>query len=294
MAPYLQKFYDIILLARPFNSLQPLVLFVFGVVISGGDVRHYSIYVGLLGLFLLHSAMTIWNDLNDQAVDRRNNVKTVLTQGYISEKSLQYIVLSLSSVGILLCIFFLPPISALLAVLIVLFGWQYSAKPLRASHHPVGSMVFLALTYGAAPLLLGATLGQFHQNVWLFAGAWSLARVSLSLLKDYKDAVGDAKEHKKTFLLRFGHKRVVAVSVICALLGYGGVLMLTTQFVYPEYRLGLVGLGIALIGVLIFERIRLLAASTYQAQHDLFREIGYIQLGIDGALTAWLILLAIS
>jgi len=294
MGPYLQKLYDVALLARPFNALQPMILFVFGVIISGGDLRSSELYIGLIAILLLHSAVTIWNDLSDQVVDKHNNVKTVLTTGYITERMLKYIVLGLAVAGIVLCALFLPLVSVMLAALTIIVGWQYSARPFKASHRPIGSMVFLAISYGAVPLLLGASLGKIDAIVWLFAIAWSFARVSLSLMKDYKDAVGDVKVKKKTFLLRFGHRRVVATSVVCLVVGYGAVIALTTQVVSPAYWIYLIGAGVLCIALFVIERVRLWKASSYQSQHDLFRESLYIHLGVDGALTLWLILLFTS
>ena len=294
MGPYLQRFYDVALLARPFNALQPMILFIFGVIVSGGDLQSVQMYVGLVAILLLHSAVTIWNDLSDQVVDKHNNVKTMLTTGYVSERTLMYVVLGLTVTGLVLVALFLPWMSVLLAILTIIIGWQYSARPFKASHRPIGSMVFLAISYGAVPLLLGASLGDTTPTVWLFAITWSRARVSLSLLKDYKDAVGDVKVKKRTFLLRFGHRRVVATSILCLVMGYGAVIALTTQVVPPVYWVYLIGIGVLCIALLVVERMRLWKASTYQAQHDLFRESLYIHLAVDGVLTVWLILLFTS
>lgn len=290
---YLYKIYDIFLLIRFFNVLQPICLVIAGVILAGGSFYDMHAYMLLTVIVLVHGAVTIWNDIDDVLVDKRNNVSSVFTRGEVTAQFLKKIVL-VQLLVVIIILAFLPPLSWVITAILGLLGWQYSAKPIRASRRPVESMLFLALSYGLLPLLLGASLGAINQSIIIIGLFWTLSRVSLSILKDYKDAIGDAKSNKRTFLLRYGHSNVRLISLIGVIIGYCGVIYFITPFIDSNSINSYLISTIFLAGMSIICRLGLFVKSSYRELAKVFSRCLVIQLLTDGILTLWLVASSIS
>src|SRR5690606_7374487 len=114
-----------------------------------------------------------------------------------------------------------------------------------------------------------------------------LGRISLSVLKDYKDARGDARHHKKTFLLRYGAHKVALISTLSLCIGYAA-------FLYMVYPMGSSAWGLLLliiaIGIFCCMRRPLFAPHASYFQLDgTFRTIAQSQLLLDVGVVLWLI-----
>ena len=109
----------------------------------------------------------------------------------------------------------------------LLIVWIYNSKPFLLSRKPFASLIILALSYSTIPLLYGyyLNLGLKINNYFIYLIIfWFLIRISVSILKDYKDEVGDKIYSKKTFYLVFGNKRTALVSVLFFCLGSLGII----------------------------------------------------------------------
>lgn len=288
LALYGRRVIEIVSLTRPLNAASPLLVVAMGGVLSGVAVGDVRLWIALAVLLLVHGAVTMANDIEDVAIDRRNHVKTILTDGTLSLGAARWWVIGQLVLGAGLAVWLpLPAIGA--AVLLGMVGWFYNARPWVWSRRPLLSIVGLALSYGTLPLLLGAGVGTLSWELVGLALAWGVLRVSLSILKDYKDAVGDAKSNKRTFLLIFGHRWVRAVSGVTALVGVVAVLGLTFMALGGWGRLAYAIMAVLAGGCVIAWRQGLYRYDSYSALSRVFQQCGWVQLAFDGVCLLWLV-----
>lgn len=287
MDAYLRRAYAILLLSRPANVVHPLLLVIVGVIVSGAAHDTVVFYLTLSVLALVHSAVTIWNDVEDIVVDRRNHVRTILTDGYIGSTTVRWTAYSLLAIAGIIAAF-LPPLSWGVIVLFIILGWTYNAPPLQLSRRPIASMVVLAITYGFLPILVGASLGEITLQIILLAFFYGVSRMSLSLLKDYKDAVGDAQSDKRTFLLVYGHRNVRRLSMIAAIIGNAAIIYSIGNYI-PEGSIALYyGVFGALYVLTLLWRYKLFIRESYKELNEVFHQCLYVQLILDCAIVLWL------
>lgn len=283
---YPERALVLIRLMRLQNAIHPLIGIAVGYTVVSGD----SVYTlgCVLALFLvLHSIVTVWNDLEDEDVDALNKVSivaTVRSQGTYRDITALLVILAI--ISLVLCLF-LPLAALLWCLLFLCIGWLYNAKPVQASRKPIGSMFAMWLGYGVVPFALGASFGQISGSVIALGLGWSLSRLSLSILKDFKDATGDAKAQKRTFLLVFGTTKVIWLSLVGVFAGLAIIIAVVTTMVSVYKLLGLV----ALACWLIYERTKLLKKQTYGQLNQVFHHCLRYQLLFDGAILLCLITL---
>jgi 4-hydroxybenzoate polyprenyltransferase len=239
---------------------------------------------------LVHSAITIWNDLEDQAVDELNGIHDLAT--YRRLGWYRYVVMAvwLMVVAAALLALWLPYAIAVWLAVVGAMGWIYNARPVQASRRPVASMAILALCYGFVPVAIGISLGPgtVPAAAWLLAAGWTAGRLSLSLLKDYKDARGDAAAAKKTFLLVYGGRWVARSSFWLAVVGFAGCLGAFAWLAPDPGRIVLLGV---VAGWLVLERRRLFLQHTYAELNGVFHRCLHYQLAFDGLMVVCLITL---
>lgn len=238
--------HQLIQLSRPFNSLHPLLLIVAGYVIAGGSVLEPSASLSwlIISLLLLHSGVTVANDVVDSAVDRDNHVETPLTTGSAAVRQrFHYAAWALTVAALVVSLLILPLTTTAIIAAIALIGVIYNYPPLQLSRRPLGSIVALGLSYGFLPILAGFSLLETPPSplLWLIGSFYLLARIALSLLKDFKDVAGDTKHHKQTFLLRYGMPATLRISHTLALIGLLGII--TTVTVYAAGSSPLIATG---------------------------------------------------
>jgi len=243
----------------------------------------WTLLLTVLTLAVAHSLLTIWNDIEDQEVDAYNGITSIARMHGDGLYGGLLWTLLLASILIFLASMFLPAPTALLFAGLMILGWMYNSEPIRASRRPVASMIILWLVYGVIPFAIGVSLGKVVWLAVLLGAAWSAGRVSLSLLKDYKDAPGDARSSKKTFLLVYGGKRVARLSILLAAIGYVGCAM-ACFFHSPRIELLVV---VAIAGWLLHERTNLLHHRQYGQLNDVFHKCLHYQLIFDGMVVVW-------
>lgn len=242
-------------------------------------------FFSIVCFVLLHSLVTIWNDIRDEAGDRLNGITRLSSLRSRGGLLTLYVCLVISSLAALSFTLVLPAAVSELLGLFVLLGWLYNDRPVQASHRPVLSLVILALSYGLVPFLLGTGLSGLNWKVIMLAVGWTCVRASLSVLKDYKDAPGDAASGKKTFLLVYGHSRVARTSLVLAAVGYLLCIAAT------ELLNGSVFAGETLMIVavwLVLERAKLFKLTEYAPLNQLFHSLLTYEIVFDGLVIAWL------
>ncbi len=259
------------------NATHPLIAALVGyVAVHGNDVA--GLCYGLALFVVIHSLVTIWNDIEDKYVDslnKRSIVATLQSQG--RRHDITALIMILVALGAILC-FFVPFSVFLWCLVFGCVGWLYNARPVQASRKPIMSMIMMWLGYGVIPFALGASFGEIHGTVYMLGFGWSLSRLSLSLLKDFKDAIADAKAHKRTFLLVYGKTLVVRLSLSFLIIGISLMIVaISTDIEWYE-----------LISVVIFASFLLKARSvllkeqTYYGLNQVFHRCLRYQLVFDG------------
>jgi 4-hydroxybenzoate polyprenyltransferase len=219
-------------LLRPFNVLGVWLGFGIGYELSGGAAGWGQVAGGLAILALVHSVATLENDLQDLAIDHTNGRRGALQEHRLTAEQARWLVYGLGAMALGLALRPGPRqmTQAGFAVAFLALSWAYNNRPLVLSRRPVASMVVMGLCYGALPLVYGYAVGGGRPSWWVGALglAWWAQRVSLSILKDFKDAVGDRKFGKRTFYLRYGRRPTVAASWGLGLVAYTATLALLT------------------------------------------------------------------
>jgi 4-hydroxybenzoate polyprenyltransferase len=275
---------SLIQLLRLQNAAHPLLAIIAGYVVSGGD-NVASLGCSLVLFTIVHSLVTIWNDIEDKDVDHLNGRSTI-TELYSNGRKHDVTVLMVVLITLSIALSIFAPSSVVLWCLaFVLVGWLYNARPIQASRRPIASMLMMWLGYGVVPFALGASFGEMSIGVAVLGLGWSLSRVSLSLLKDFKDATGDAKANKRTFLLVYGKSTVVRISLFLAVVGLGSVIIVLSFWVawYEAVVLAIFA------WLLVKERTLLTKEQTYRGLNRIFHQCLRYQLVFDGAVLVCLI-----
>ena len=210
--------------------MTPVLAFCIGYFFHEGQGASWVDFsVGVISVFLIHSFATVRNDINDYEIDRMNSPRKPLSSGQIDFRTARNF--SLILFFILLCIAILAfPIGSTFIILMVVLAALYNERPLFLSRKPFGSLIILALMYSSLPFLYGYCLthSQLTLAVIITVVAWFILRLSISVLKDFKDAKGDALFNKKTFYLSFGKKATIIFSLIAGVIGIFGILYAAT------------------------------------------------------------------
>lgn len=291
--------HQLIQLSRPFNSLHPLLLILVGYAIAGGSVFEPAPDLSWLvvSLLLLHSGVTVANDVVDSVVDRDNQVDTPLTTGSEAERRrFHYTAWALKGAALVVSLLALPLSTTMIIAAIGLIGVAYNYPPLQLSRRPLGSIIALGLSYGLLPILAGVSLLDASASplAWLIGGFYFLARIALSLLKDFKDVTGDAKHHKQTFLLRFGAPTTLRTSHTLAATGLLGLIATVTALAAMSSMPLAVGVVVTLggLGVRIAQLRKQLGTHTATpAVTPLFDQLLLTQGLFDLGIVLWLTLL---
>lgn len=272
-------------LSRPTNAILPALAVLAGAYAADVfDAR--QIIFSSIAVVLLHSVVTIWNDIRDEPSDRLNGITRISTLRSRHGLPALYACVLLALGVTVSLIAWLPVKTDLLLALFMLLAWAYNDKPVQASRRPVASIAILAITYALIPFLIGTGVARLSWQVVLLAVGWTCVRGSLSLLKDYKDAPGDAKAGKKTFLLVFGHSRVARVSFALAAIGY--VLCIAMVEVLADNSIQAGETLAVTAGWLLYERRLLFRLQDYAPLNRLFHSLLTYQIIFDGLAIAWL------
>lgn len=276
---------QLIKLSRLFDSAFPLVSLFIGATVVG-QLNSPSLFLLIPLIVILNSVAMIWNDIEDRQVDADNG-RPELAKSSIAllHRLKMYIVIL---VGVSLILAWLVNITTFVFALATLsIIWVYNSKPFQVSRRPIMSIAVLSGAGAFLPYLFGLSLGNIEIYALVAGIFWWLGRVSLSILKDYKDVRGDARHHKKTFLLCYGVRKVALVSVISLIIGYLGFIVLTYRLSNTMWVLPVLFIG---VGFFIYMRRALFDSKATYSQFDrVFREIAQYQLLLDVGVVLWLI-----
>ena len=256
------------------------------------DAGRELLLTSIIAYTLLHAVITIWNDVCDDHVDKLNGTPRIQQ---VKDDGHWRTVVTLCTVSLLLalcCMFWLPCRITIGLVIFLVLGWAYNTRPLLLSHKPIASQLVLALAYGAIPAFIGVSHDLSLTSLVLIVSLM-LGRSSLSLLKDYKDAIGDSKATKKTFLLVYGGALTARLSVALAVIGYIGVTAIVTAHT-GNYSTAAM-LSMALVGIwLTAQRTELFRRHSYTSLNIIFHHCLRYEMLFIGLAALWSYLSYIS
>lgn len=278
--------FQVLRLSRLFDAAFPIVSLCLGLVaVDKLDTPTLLPLVVLIVLF--NSAAMIWNDIEDREVDQDNRRPEIARSGTQTLRRLTYWTIGLCAAGVILA-YTIGTATFVLALATLLTTWAYNSRPVQASRRPIASLIVLSGAGAFLPYLFGLSVGEPTGTAVITGLFWWLGRISLSVLKDYKDASGDAKHNKRTFLLRFGSRKVAYVSVLSLVLGYGGFIAVMSIVVSDRLLVAsLLIIGVGVMAVLrrgLFDR-----RASYARLDGIFRQVAQYQLLLDAGIVLWLI-----
>jgi len=213
----------------------------------------------LIILILLHSAATLYNDIQDMDVDKLNHRGGALHNNALTLQDAKRVVIGLV-LAVLIIALARPNASLQLGLVGITLALSllYDSSRFRFSRRPILSLVVLGLVYGALPLFSGFVVvgGQVSLAILLISAIWFTQRASISMLKDYKDAVGDKAIGKDTYYLHFGPKVTAITSFAMAVVAYVGAILWLYQNHKPNSVLMMTIVVLAVIAM--SNRLRLL------------------------------------
>ncbi len=274
-------------LSRLFDALYPVLSLLLGLALVDrlDDARLVAGLVFIVVLF--NSVAMVWNDIEDRKIDAANGRQVVAQSDVAVLRGLVWLTVAACLVG-LVAAWLIGLWCFLLALLTIGIIWLYNSRPLQASRRPVASILVLSAAGALLPYLFGVSVGVVTTQVIVAGLFWWLGRLSLSLLKDYKDARGDALHGKRTFLLRYGARRVAYFSLASLVLGYGGFVLVLASGGGREllWLLPLIG-GIGWLAFL--RRPLFITSASYSRLDGVFRQVAQYQVLLDMGLVLWLI-----
>lgn len=214
----------LVYLARINNAVMPLLAFGIGLGFSDTTNIQFINYCVFL-LVAVSAFATLQNDLHDKDVDMANGRKSAYLDGSFKKEFIWHVCLYLL-VFATVCVVLAHSILALFIFFVsILLSIAYNSKPLQLSRRPISSIAVLAIVMAALPVTLGlgAQLATTVIGQVVILGV-TTQRFSLSILKDYKDYVGDKKLGKRTFLVAYGALATKYVSVSMSVIGYTALL----------------------------------------------------------------------
>lgn len=284
----LSKIHSFVELTRPYNATATLLTFSIGYFLFYPFKLDLNFIIGVIVLLLWHSAATIQNDIQDFEIDKINDPSKPLQSGRITlkeAKKLQYGLI----IGALIFALLNFPIPIIFVLLMLFLAWAYNNPPLLLSRKPISSLVILGIAYGAAPLLYGYALsGKTFQ--WHFISAvllWFILRISISIMKDYKDVKGDKVFNKRTFYLEFGDKPIIWLSFLMPVFSYIGIILLSSGIRSINFGFIII---IAIAFRNIYIRSELFSKHTDKEANKIFHKAFFGQNQFEAVYLAWLIL----
>lgn len=282
----INKYKDYIDLIRPYNATTIVLAFCIGYFFKNNSIDTATLILGIAVIILTHSIATIQNDINDIEIDKVNSPEKALASGKISinkakkfSNILLLFVLAISFWGNIIHIIFIS--------IILLISWLYNSSPFFISRKTYSPLIILALMYSVIPMLYGYILknGMINSNIIYITIAWFFLRISISILKDFKDEKGDSMFNKNTFYLTHGKKITIFVSLFFSIISYLYIFYLL-RFIKPIW--------VILIMIILFVRGIYLKYKLFKLNDikliNAFHQIFFGQNQFDLILLIWLLI----
>jgi 4-hydroxybenzoate polyprenyltransferase len=183
---------------------------------SAGEINLKVVLTLILIILVTIHANSI-NDYADREIDKinlKNATDRPLVNNDVSLKKF-WVIHFFSGIFALLISVFYGPATVLLAFGLVIVDYIYSLKPFKLSYRPIASPVLLSAAYVYYSFSLGFfAVAATKPYPWMLSAGLLIGFAARLLLKDFRDAEGDKRYGKETFLLHYGIKTTCITSGI--------------------------------------------------------------------------------
>lgn len=223
----LQKILNLIKQLRLKNFIPTIVSVLIGYKFAS------SIETEISELLLLLVALTpfcaffaLQNDIIDYHDDKRDQRISPLTHNVFGLDDLKIFSYIFLTIGVIATTLTTNLVVYFANLLFITLCYIYNKSYIRNSR-PILSIIILALVMGSIPFIAGLYISGKELNLasTIMAIGIFLYRCSISILKDYKDHIADAKSKKLTYLKKYGGRIVRKASLILSLVGYTLILV---------------------------------------------------------------------
>jgi len=180
--------------------------FIGGSIAAAAIQINLQIGIAIAAAFLVCAGGMVINDYFDRNVDKRLHPRKPLPSGAIKPKTALLYAIALFIAGNALALYFLPAISAAIALAFSVLLIAYSAFLSKAKY--VGNFVVASGT--AFTLIFGASLVGKFEIVAFLALAALFANLARELIKDLQDVKQD-RGFKKSLPMLLSEKKVIAI-----------------------------------------------------------------------------------
>ncbi len=227
----------------------------------------------LIAWYIHASSSNDYADRKIDAINLRGSKDRPLVTGSLSYRSLWVIHLTAGVFALLFSIYYGLQ-AVILTLVILLFSYLYSFKPVQISARGVVSQLLLPVSYVFYPFTLGYwSVPANNPYPWLLMAGLYAGFVGRLFLKDFRDIKGDRKFGKRTFLVRHGRK---ITCVAAGLFGFTSLVLLSFSISFSAGTLLILLIGHAAVLWLL---MRLIKAQKIHQQMQLTAVIAKIANG---------------
>lgn len=287
-----KSFSAIVQQTRTPNAVPPFAAFLVGFFYAQPVAKATALaLVGAICMALLLFYANLQNDLIDYEIDRFGNRSTPLIAGQLSKQTVALAAYGSLAIAVILAGATRHPVLIGGVIMCAILYTAYNLPPVRLAARPVLSIISLGILYGGLPCIVGFLVvdRSLSPGIILLSTGLFVHRVSISILKDYKDYQADKRYDKRTFLQRYGFAGTRTTSLVAALLGFACIVLgaISNGLAGPrQWVLGLGLLGCA--GIMIVWRWRLgKTKNSLSANAPLFQRIFDLALFFDTGLLLW-------
>ncbi|MEP0827141.1 MAG: UbiA family prenyltransferase [bacterium] len=250
------KVIDFIFAARPMLFLPVWSIFLLTYhTISPAEPLPPSAFAKLISVSLMTAGIYYINQYFDYQTDLINRKLGFLQKGFISHREIIAAYLSVSILAFIISLF-VEAVFALLVGIVFVFGYFYSAPPLRFKDRPVAGLLANMVGYGLAlPLSLANDIITVNPRLIALAFYFSLVVGATFLLTIIPDRPGDAAARKQTAAQFISDSALLSISSALVTLAAG--LMFAFE-IYPLAVVTLAALALYLMTLIFRNRAFLL------------------------------------
>lgn len=210
-----------------------MLLFSMGYFFETGTITtsyvSFDYYLGILILICAYSYSVLDNNIRDVDIDKVNNMNNRIPVDAKSVAGSTYKLTPKMFALASLCLSLLAfGRHFAFALLLVILSYIYNAHLCK---RPILSVLSLSFTY-SLPLVYGYYLTHgltYNFYLIMVLVLFFLLKVSIVILKDYRDIKGDVLYNKQTFLIRYGHTCTSFVSLML------GIFCIFSLFIFVLY-----------------------------------------------------------
>lgn len=248
-------------LGRPWNGIITAIFAMLGCLL-GGSRSLFLLIVSATVVFLLYLGAAALNDIFDVDVDLINMPYRPLERKQLTVREassfsiLLYMVASAAS--LLLSLLYFTTI-----VLMVILSYVYSARPFSANRRGILGNIVLACTSVLAPAYSGYVLAG---ESFVLSSRFLLLLVPLTvfflfftLIKDFKDFLGDSAKAKRTCVVIWGLRKTALVIFLGTLITFP--IVICVSYIVSENLTGLIS-EVFLFCLLLWSEFKILKDPT--------------------------------